>query len=129
MKSWIALAALSTALVALPAGAQQPTGERAPDAPRADTVAVAVDSTATIAASPELDQALDQLTAALNGLVSRIANDPELRLAAAQAAQGMVGVAQIVVEEQSAVLQDVLRAAAREIEALPGRDPARRDPR
>jgi hypothetical protein len=128
MKSCIALAALLAALAASPAAAQQPAVERAEAAPPTGPIAAAVDS-AALAASPELEQALDQLTVALNGLVSRIANDPELRLAAAQAAQGMVGVAQIVVEEQSEVLQDVLRAAAEEIAALPGREPARRDPR
>ncbi|CAN5621690.1 hypothetical protein BH23GEM8_BH23GEM8_21680 [soil metagenome] len=81
-------------------------------------VVEALDSLAT-ASRPELERTLEALTATLNIFASRIANDPELRESAVRAAQGLVGVAEVVVVEQSNVLQEALRAAADRIGALP----------
>jgi hypothetical protein len=81
-------------------------------------VVEALDSLATVS-RPELERTLEALTATLNIFASRIANDPELRESAVRAAQGLVGVAEVVVVEQSGVLQEALRAAADRIGSLP----------
>jgi hypothetical protein len=81
-------------------------------------VVEALDSLAT-ASRPELERTLEALTATLNVFASRIAADPELRESAVRAAQGLVGVAEVVVVEQSSVLQEALRAAADRIASLP----------
>jgi ABC-type transporter Mla subunit MlaD len=82
------------------------------------------------AATPELERALDQLSAALSGLAARIANDAELRLSAARAARGLADVAEDVVVEQSLQLQEALRGLAERIEALTaGRERKLIDPR
>lgn len=125
MKGMIVLAALLVLVAARPAEAQQPTATSA-DAVRVleeeilgpKGLVTALDSIGT-AAAPELERALGQLAAALSGIALKIASDPELRGSAVRAAQGLVGVAQVVVAEQSAVLQEVLRTAAEEISALP----------
>jgi len=66
-------------------------------------------------ASPELQKALDDLAAAVEGLAIRIANDPHLRAAAVQVAAGLVTTAQHVVEENSGVIQEALKTAAERI--------------
>lgn len=76
----------------------------------------AIDSIAAESA-PELEEALEQLTTTLNDLAERVANDPELRASALRTAEGMLGLAQIVVAEQSEVLLDVLRTASERISA------------
>jgi hypothetical protein len=81
-------------------------------------IRAAVDSIA-VASAPEIERTLEELTGTLNVLASRIANDPELRVAAVRAAQSLVGVAQVVVVEQSSILQEALRAAADRIGNLP----------
>jgi hypothetical protein len=81
-------------------------------------VVEALDSLA-VASRPELERTLDALAATLNVFASRIANDPDLRESAVRAAQGLVGVAEVVVVEQSNVLQEALRAAADRISSLP----------
>ncbi len=86
-------------------------------------VVEALDSLAT-ASRPELERTMEALTATLNIFASRIANDPALRESAARAAQGLVGVAEVVVVEQSEMLQEALRAAADRIATLPERDAA-----
>lgn len=72
-----------------------------------------------IPVSPELQQALDQLAATMAALGQRIANDPALRVAALQAATRAVSVAQVMVEQNSAVLQEALKAAAERIATMP----------
>ena len=72
-----------------------------------------------IPVSPELQRALDQLAATMAGLGQRIANDPALRVAALQAATRAVSVAQVMVEQNSVVLQDALKAAAEKIATMP----------
>jgi hypothetical protein len=72
-----------------------------------------------IPVSPELQRALDQLAATMATLGQRIANDPALRVAALQAANRAVSVAQVMVEQNSAVLQDALKAAAERIATMP----------
>jgi hypothetical protein len=91
-------------------------------------VVEALDSLAT-ASRPELERTLEALTATLNIFASRIANDPELRESAVRAAQGLVGVAEVVVVEQSSVLQEALRAAAERIASLPSSEGAAPQPR
>jgi hypothetical protein len=86
-------------------------------------VVEALDSLAT-ASRPELERTMEALTATLHIFASRIANDPALRESAARAAQGLVGVAEVVVVEQSEMLQEALRAAAERIATLPERDAA-----
>jgi hypothetical protein len=78
----------------------------------------AMESIAT-GAAPELQQALDQLTASLGVLAARIASDRELHASAVRAAEGMVGIAQIVVEEQGDLLQEALQKLAERIAAMP----------
>jgi hypothetical protein len=119
------LAALLFLFSAHAAGAQQPEDPRLEGA-RAEIEDViersgirsAVDSLAT-AAAPELERTMEQLAATLNALTTRIANDPELRGSAIRAAQGLVEVAELVVVEQSSVIQEALRTAAERIARLP----------
>lgn len=133
MKGLIGLTTLLVLFSTHAAVAQQPPGTKAgvrgevQDVLRRSGITAALDSIAATS-TPELEQALDQLAAVLTGLASRIANDPELRRSSLQAAQGMIGIAQVVVEEQSKVLQDVLRAAAKEIAAVPGQESPVREP-
>ena len=72
-----------------------------------------------IPVSPELQRALDQLAATMAAFGQRIANDPSLRVAALQAATRAVSVAQVMVEQNSVVLQDALKAAAEKIATMP----------
>lgn len=69
-------------------------------------------------ASPELQKALNELAAAVEGLAIRIANDPHLRAAAIQVATGLVTSAQQVVEENSVVIQEALKTAADRIATI-----------
>lgn len=66
-------------------------------------------------ASPELQKALDDLAAAVEGLAVRIANDPHIRAAALQVATGLVTTAQHVVDENTVVIQEALKTAAERI--------------
>jgi hypothetical protein len=72
-----------------------------------------------IPVSPELQRALDQLAATMAALGQRIANDPALRVAALRAAERAVSFAQVMVEQNSVVLQDALKAAAEKIATMP----------
>lgn len=74
-------------------------------------IEAAIDSIA-MSATPELQEALDQLAETMSVIADRIANDPELRTSALRAAEGVVELAQVVVAEQSDVILDVLREAA-----------------
>jgi hypothetical protein len=79
-----------------------------------------------IPVSPELQRALEQLAATMAALGQRIANDPALRVAALQAATRAVSVAQVMVEQNSTVLQDALKAAAEKIATMPMPETRRR---
>jgi ABC-type transporter Mla subunit MlaD len=132
MNRIIVAAALSLVLFSADAAMAQERPAGTPDRVRADVeeiversgVVEALDALAA-ASTPELERTLDQLTATLNALTDRIVNDRELRVSAARAAQGMVEVANVVVVEQSHVLQDALRAAAEQLaEVLRTYEPA-----
>jgi ABC-type transporter Mla subunit MlaD len=75
--------------------------------------------TIATAATPELRQALDQLALTIGALAERMANDPELRMSAVRAAEGVVDVARVTLEEQSDVLQEALRRLADRIATMP----------
>lgn len=81
----------------------------------------AVDSMAK-ASLPELENALERLTGTLDILARRIANDPELRASALRTAGGLIVLTERVVAEQSEVLLEVLRTAAKDISTSPLRD-------
>ena len=65
--------------------------------------------------SPELQKSLDALAAAVQALALRVANDPQLRMAAIQVASGFVLTAQQAVVENSVVIQEALKTAAERI--------------
>lgn len=67
----------------------------------------------------ELTEALGALAETLGALATRLANDPELRVNAVRAASSLVTVAQVVVEEQSDVIEETLRRAADMIADIP----------
>ena len=67
--------------------------------------------------SPELQKSLDDLAAAVQALVHRIASDPKIKAAAVQVATGAVTTAQQVVAEQSVNIADALKKAAESISA------------
>lgn len=94
------------------ARSQQPTSKSA--APGRENVQR---DTLDIKASPELQQALDDLAAAVQALARRITSDPELKAAAIQVASGLVTTAHQVVSEQSGVIQEALKTAADRISA------------
>jgi hypothetical protein len=80
---------------------------------------VAVMDSIAVASTPELQRAMEGLTATLNAFAARVANDPELRTSALRAAEGLLGVAEVAVVEQSELIQEALRAAADRIATLP----------
>jgi hypothetical protein len=125
MKKLIGLAVLATALAAAGVEAQEspvatPGGalEELRDVIERSGVATRMDSIASRAA-PELEQALEGLTATLGVIAGRIATDPELRASAFRAAEGMIGLAQAMVAEQSEAIVEALRAAADRIATTP----------
>jgi hypothetical protein len=126
MKHFLALLTLLLAVAfAQPAAAQQAPGgsverigEQMEKVVSGSGVVAALDSLAT-ASAPELQRTLDELTATLNVFATRIANDPELRTSALRAAQGLLGVAQVAIVEQSDLLQEALRSAADRLATLP----------
>lgn len=65
--------------------------------------------------SPELQKSLDALAAAVQALALRVANDPQLRIAAIQVASGFVLTAQQAMVENSVVIQEALKTAAERI--------------
>lgn len=67
--------------------------------------------------SPELQKSLDDLSAAVQALASRIASDPQIKTAALHVATGVVTTAQQVVREQSVVIEGALKTAAERISA------------
>lgn len=95
------------------ARSQQPTSKSS--APGRESVQR--NDTLDIKPSPELQQALDDLAAAVQALARRITSDPELKAAAIQVASGLVTTAHQVVSEQSGVIQEALKTAADRISA------------
>jgi hypothetical protein len=73
--------------------------------------------------SPELQKSLDDLAAAVQALVHRIASDPKIKAAAVQVATGAVTTAQQVVAEQSVNIADALKKAAESISASQATSP------
>jgi hypothetical protein len=117
------LAVLFGLVVAVPASAQQapaPSGDRViaeiEQIVDRSGVVPAIEALAD-AMAPELERTAEQLTATLNLLITRLANDPELRTAAVRAARGGVDVAETVVVEQSGTLQQALRVLADRLDA------------
>ncbi|HUF64913.1 MAG TPA: hypothetical protein VMM17_02970 [Gemmatimonadaceae bacterium] len=125
--------AISSALVALlisaPAvAAQQPTGSGAdpsvtPSSAPATAQARTAGDSLRIEITPELQRTLDELAASLERVGRRIANDPELRTSAVRAAQGFVGIAEVVVVQQAAILQEMLRTVSDRLATLPPPQP------
>lgn len=106
--------ALATVAISTPVVAQSQSGRAPTPAPSAT---IQLDSL-ELKASPEMQKALDSLAAAVQSLAIRVANDPQLRMAAIQVASGFVLTAQQVVTEHSAVLQEALKTAAERIAAV-----------
>jgi hypothetical protein len=91
-------------------------------------IVVALDSLA-VAARPELERTIDEFGAALGALAARITGDRELRESGLRAALGLLDVAQIVVVEQSVLLEEAIRATAERITVLSDTTPAAPEPR
>jgi hypothetical protein len=116
--------ALFLLIPARPAAAQQPPAVDRGAGVRAEIeeiversgIVAALEALAT-AVAPELERTAEQLTATMSALVSRVANDPELRSAAVRAARSGVDVAETVVVEQTSALQEALRVLAERLEA------------
>ena len=75
--------------------------------------------------SPELQKSLDDLAAAVQSLVLRIASDPKIKVAALQVATGAVRTAQQVVAEQAVNIDATLKTAAERISAAQSIPPQR----
>jgi len=73
--------------------------------------------------SPELQKSLDELAAAVQALVFRVASDPQIKAAAVQVATSMVTTAQQVVAEQSVNIAGALKTAAERISAAQSAPP------
>lgn len=73
--------------------------------------------------SPELQKSLDELAAAVQALVFRVASDPQIKAAAVQVATSMVTTAQQVVAEQSVNIAGALKTAADRISAAQSAPP------
>jgi hypothetical protein len=91
-------------------------------------IVVALDSLA-VAAIPELERTIDEFGAALGALAARITGDRELRESGLRAALGLLDVAQIVVVEQSVLLEEAIRATAERITVLSDTTAAAPEPR
>lgn len=101
----IGLAAASAARSQQPLVAAQ---DKAPSAAKDSVI---------LKASPELQKSLEQLTAAIQALATRIASDPEIKTAAMGVASGLVTTAQQIVAEQSVAIEEALKTAAERISA------------
>ena len=130
MRYVIPSALLAILLSAPAAAAQQPSTTANDPSPPAQSGARATGQARTagdslrIEITPELQRTLDELAASLERVGRRIANDPELRASAVRAAQGFVGVAQLMVVQQTEMLQDVLRTMSERLATLPAPPPA-----
>jgi hypothetical protein len=129
------LAAFLLGLCFAPAAAaqQEPddtrrAGERVERVLDESGIVIALDSLA-VAARPELERTIDEFGAALGALAARITGDRELRESGLRAALGLLDVAQIVVVEQSVLLEEAIRATAERITVLSDTTPAAPEPR
>jgi hypothetical protein len=93
-----------------------------PKAPTSKPATRAADSV-TFKPSPELQKSLDELAAAVQALVFRVASDPQIKAAAVQVATSMVTTAQQVVAEQSVNIAGALKTAAERISAAQSAPP------
>ena len=130
MRYVIPSALFAVLLSAQAAAAQQPSASANDPARPAQAGAPATPQARTagdslrIEITPELQRTLDELAASLERVGRRIANDPELRASAVRAAQGFVGVAQLMVVQQAEMLQEVLRTMSERLATLPVPPPA-----
>ncbi len=106
------------------ARSQQPAAK----APSVSKPTPQVDDSVKLKPSPELQKSLDELAAAMQALMLRIATDPQLKAAAIQVASGVVNTAQQVVTEQAVVLQGALKTAAERIAAESASHPHTKKP-
>lgn len=107
-----------------PASTQPPAAASAEAGATAAAQARTAGDSIRIEITPELQRTLDELAASLERVGRRIANDPELRASAVRAAQGFVGVAQLMVVQQTEMLQEVLRTMSERLATLPAPPPA-----
>lgn len=124
MRYVIPSALLAVLLSASAAAAQQPSASaNDPSSTTQSNAARAQARTAgdslRIEITPELQRTLDELAASLERVGRRIANDPELRNSAVRAAQGFVGIAEVVVVQQTAILQEILKTVSDRLATLP----------
>jgi len=129
MRYVIPSALLAVLLSASAAAAQQPSATANAPSSTAQSNASARAQARTagdslrIEITPELQRTLDELAASLERVGRRIANDPELRNSAVRAAQGFVGIAEVVVVQQAAILQEMLRTVSERLATLPAAQP------
>lgn len=129
MRYVIPSALLAVFLSAQAAAAQQPSATANDPSSAAQSNASARAQARTAADSlrieitPELQRTLDELAASLERVGRRIANDPELRNSAVRAAQGFVGIAEVVVVQQTAILQEMLKTVSDRLATLPAAQP------
>ena len=125
MRHAIPSALVAVLLSASAAAAQQPAAGAKDPGPTAQTGASTTVQARTagdslrIEITPELQRTLDELAASLERIGRRIANDPELRNSAVRAAQGFVGIAEVVVVQQTAILQEMLKTVSDRLATLP----------
>lgn len=129
MRYVIPSALLAVILSASAAAAQQPSPPANDPSPSAQSTAAeraqarAAGDSLRIEITPELQRTLDELAASLERVGRRIANDPELRNSAVRAAQGFVGIAEVVVVQQAAILQEMLKTMSDRLATLPAAQP------
>ena len=105
MKKIFLIVAFAAVAFASPAAAQ---GASTPAPTKTDSVTVA-----------DLQVAMEQLATTLQALVARVANDPQLRATSLRAAQGAIVLTQVMLEQQTDVLQEALRRAADRLSRIP----------
>jgi hypothetical protein len=110
------IALLTVLLIGLAVTSAARSQQPAAKVPPAKSSARAADSV-LLKPSPELQKSLDDLAAAVQALVSRVANDPQVKTAVMQVATGAVTTAQQVVAEQSVNIEAILKTAAERISA------------
>jgi hypothetical protein len=129
MKFSTAGLAIFLVAAAVPAAAQQPLGTpvdvttSVEEAIEQSGIVAALDSVMAVS-TPELERSLGELAETLETVGRRLADDPQLRLSALRAAQGLTSVAQVVLVEQSRALEEALRAAVERLDELSARQEA-----
>ncbi|MBR9991041.1 MAG: hypothetical protein KFH98_14860 [Gemmatimonadetes bacterium] len=129
MKFSTAGLAMFLVATAVPAAAQQPLGTpvsvttSVEDVIEQSGIVAALDSVMAVS-SPELERSLGELAETLETVGRRLASDPQLRLSALRAAQGLTSVAQVMLVEHSRALEEALRAAVERLGELSARQEA-----